>query len=273
MSTGGDGPSWAGEPYTAASAHHRTHDDWFLGRHAPGRDATVVDAGCGSGEFTTRLAGLVDGGHVVGVEPDASMLAAARRRGAGIDNLSFSPGRLQDLDVVCGEEAADLVVSRAVFHWVPLDEYEACYAAIRCVLRPGGWLHAESGAAGNIRRVTDLIDDTCTRLGLSTTAALWQPDPGTARELLERVGYDVDAGEVCSVAQRRRFDRGQLLAWLDTQVLIAYAAGLEAEERDALRAAVMGRIDELRHHDGSFDQIFVRLHVLARRPGDDEPPP
>jgi trans-aconitate methyltransferase len=188
------GPAWAGEPYAAASAHHRSHDDGFLARHPPDRDAAVIDAGCGSGEFTARLAGIVDRGHVLGVEPDASMLTAARRRGAGIPNLTFSPGRLQDLDVVCGAASADLIVSRAVFHWVPLDEYAACYGAIHRTLRPGGWLHAESGAAGNIRRVTDLIDDACTHLGLSTTAALWQPDPGTAYELLERAGFDVDAG-------------------------------------------------------------------------------
>jgi hypothetical protein len=55
-------------------------------------------------------------------------------------------------------------------------------------------------------------------------------------------------------------------------VLIAYGDRLDAGEQEALRTAVRGRIDELRHHDGSFDQIFVRLHVLVRRPAGGGPP-
>ena len=36
--------------------------------------------------------------------------------------------------------------------------------------------------------------------------------------------------------------------------------------RDAFIAAVEARLDELRRHDGTYDQTFVRLHVLAHRP-------
>src|SRR4051812_44290681 len=94
MSTASEG--WEGRPYAAASAHHRAQDEWFLDRHRPAPDDRVVDVGCGSGEFTALLAGLVPGGSVLGVEPDASMVEAARRHRA--PNLSFVQARAQELD-------------------------------------------------------------------------------------------------------------------------------------------------------------------------------
>ncbi|MDZ7678202.1 MAG: class I SAM-dependent methyltransferase [Acidimicrobiales bacterium] len=82
--------SWQGEEYEPSAAHHRLADDWFLARHAPGPIDVVIDAGCGTGEFTTRLAGLVPDGAVIGVEPDRSMLEQAVPRSG--PNGSFRDG-------------------------------------------------------------------------------------------------------------------------------------------------------------------------------------
>lgn len=73
---------WSGSGYVQQSAHHRALDEWFLARHPPARTDVVVDLGCGSGEFSARLAALVPQGRVIGVDPDSSMLAAAQRHKA-----------------------------------------------------------------------------------------------------------------------------------------------------------------------------------------------
>ncbi len=155
---------WEGDAYAAQSAHHRLLDEWFLDRHRPSPRDVVVDAGSGSGEFTLRLAELVPDGRVIGVEPDASMLATAAERRR--DNLEFRHGPIQRLDAICGTESADLVVSRAVFHWLPWSEYRRSYAAILATLKPGGWFHAESGGTGNVRRVVEVLDRIAARHGL-----------------------------------------------------------------------------------------------------------
>jgi hypothetical protein len=85
-------------------------------------------------------------------------------------------------------------------------------------------------------------------------------------ELLERAGFSLGDESVTTVAQRRSFDREQLLGFVRTQASVAYVPGAPREVRDAFLAAVEARLDELRRHDGTFDQTFVRLHVLARRP-------
>lgn len=103
------GIGWEGDDYARAAEHHRALDDWFLDQHRPRPADRVVDAGCGSGEFTARLATQVPDGHVIGVEPYTSMLDAAGKHEA--DNVEFRRGSLQELPEVCGRCWADLVVS------------------------------------------------------------------------------------------------------------------------------------------------------------------
>jgi ubiquinone/menaquinone biosynthesis C-methylase UbiE len=254
---------WHGAAYEAQAVHHRRLDEWFLDRHRPEAGDLVVDAGCGAGDFTRHLAGLVPAGRVVGVEPDESMLAAARTKQAA--NLEFRAGTLQELDAVCDPGSADLVVSRAVFHWLPLADYPRAYAAIHRVLRPGGVLRAESGGAGNVARVAEVLDDLAARHGLPPATVSF-PDAGTALELLEHVGFDVPEGGVTTVAQRRPFDREALRGFLHTQAALAYVGGAEPGLRAAFLADVDAALDRLRRADGTHDQTFVRLDVLARRP-------
>jgi ubiquinone/menaquinone biosynthesis C-methylase UbiE len=255
---------WQGDRYDAAASHHRVLDDWFLDRQPPRPSDTVVDAGCGSGEFTARVAELVPDGRVIGVEPDASMLEQAQTKAR--ENLEFRRGRLQELDTVCDPESVDLVVSRAVFHWLPLDEYPRCYDAIFRVLKAGGWLHAESGGTGNVHLVKDFLDEVAAGHGLDTAAVMF-PDAGTVLELVEDVGFTVPSGGVSTVAQRRVFDRDALRSFLQTQATMAYAANAGAAAFDAFRAEADRRVDELRRNDGTYDQTFVRLDVLCQRPG------
>jgi SAM-dependent methyltransferase len=263
VSDDADGPRWSGTTYAGAAAHHRRVDDWFLAQHPVRETDHVVDAGCGSGEFSARLASLVPRGTVVGVEPDPSMLAAAQRHEA--PNLAFRAGRLQDLDRVCEPGSVDLVVSRAVFHWLPLEAYHETYATILRVLRPGGWLHAESGGTGNVDRLRGLLDEVAARMGLPPASVTF-PDAGTALELLEDAGFELPWAGVTTVAQRRPFDRDGLLGLVRTQAAMAYGLGADHSRLSSFGAAAEAELDRLRRRDGSYDQTFVRLHVRARRP-------
>ena len=69
-----------------------------------------------------------------------------------------------------------------------------------------------------------------------------------------------------TVAQHRRFDEERLLGWLRSQVYMAYEAGLPAEVHAEFRRRAESRVVELRASDGSYDQHWVRLDLLARRP-------
>ena len=95
----------------------------------------LIDVGCGPGVLTLPLAPYVD--EVVGVDPDAPMLAEAERRAAaaGIANARWLCAKAEDLP-------ADLAPVRVAtfgqsFHWMDQDRVAAI---VLDLLQPGGAL-------------------------------------------------------------------------------------------------------------------------------------
>jgi ubiquinone/menaquinone biosynthesis C-methylase UbiE len=263
-------PPWDGTAYAANTAHHRAHDADFLASTPIGRASRVLDLGCGSGDLTATLAGLVPDGHVVGVDAQPSMLAEARRRAR--PNQFFVASSVQRLDEALPhpdhDGAYDVVVSRAVLQWVPLADWPGVLASAARLVRPGGWVRIECGGAGNIARVVAVMDEVSTAHG-GPTAPWTFTDAGIALDLLEVAGLDpvTPPGFVRTVGQRRPFDGGSMLGWLRSQAFQAYESGLPTDAHAAFRAAVEARLDDLRRPDGTLDQTYVRLDMLAQRPG------
>jgi hypothetical protein len=92
-------------------------------------------------------------------------------------------------------------------------------------------------------------------------------DAGTYLELVEQAGFVLgEDGYIHTVAQRREFDRESFLGWMRSQAVEAYASGVPEQRREAFRQAVEDRIDDFKRHDGTFDQTYVRLDLLVRKP-------
>jgi ubiquinone/menaquinone biosynthesis C-methylase UbiE len=256
-------PPWRGDAYARQSAHHRLIDDWFIRRRPPKEDDIVVDIGCGSGEFTAALAEMASGGTVIGVDMDRSMLAAARRHEA--PKLSFAHGLAQEVDRIVEPGSVDLVVSRAMLHWMPPAQHGALYQAVLRVLKAGGAFHLESAGPGNIPGVIDLLNELAAAHRVPAPPQF--PDPGRTLERLEEAGFDLAEDSVRTVAGRRAFTREQLVGFLRTQAVLVLTRHADPERAQAITEEAVAAADRLRRHDGSYDQTFVRLELLACRPG------
>ncbi len=222
----------------------------------------MVDIGCGSGEFTATLAGLAHRGRVTGIDSDTSMLAAAQRHRA--PNLSFVQAEATALAEVVEPATVDLVACRAMLHWLPAEQHWALYESVHAVLRPGGVFHLEAAAPGNVPHVVDLLADLAAQHDLPTPPAF--PDPGVALELLEAAGFATDDASVRTVATRRQFTRDQLVGLLTSQVVLVLTRHTDPELARSITAEAVHSIERLRRHDNTFDQTFVRLEILTRRP-------
>jgi ubiquinone/menaquinone biosynthesis C-methylase UbiE len=101
------------------------------------RDSRVLDAGCGPGRELQRVARLVPGGEVVGVDLAAGMVVTAHRaaRACGLDNCAFFQADVGELPAEFDGQF-DLVYNCLAHHHYP-DPAAATAAALR-VLRPGG---------------------------------------------------------------------------------------------------------------------------------------
>lgn len=215
----------------------------------------VLDAGCGTGRVTELLAARLPRGHVVALDGSASMIEAARQRlapfGDRIEYVVADLGLPLPLD-----EPVDAILSTATFHWIA--DHDTLFSNLAEVLRPGGWLVAQCGGAGNIasiRRVLAGIGDGW--LGTNYYA----PPLDTARRLDAAGFVDVD----CWLHDEpTRFESGEPFeTFLRTVILGAHLERLPAAERDGFVRAVVERLPE-----PLID--YVRLNILARRSGRSE---
>jgi ubiquinone/menaquinone biosynthesis C-methylase UbiE/DNA-binding transcriptional ArsR family regulator len=95
---------------------------------------TVADLGCGTGAITQSLAPFVE--RVIAVDESGPMLAAAKKRLHGLENVDIRNGRLEALPLA--DEEVDVALLFLVLHYV-VDPARVIAEAVR-VLRPGGRL-------------------------------------------------------------------------------------------------------------------------------------
>jgi ubiquinone/menaquinone biosynthesis C-methylase UbiE len=110
----------------------------LIRRYGLGPGIRSLDAGCGTGEATSRLAELFPEAQVLGVDILDAHLNSARRRFAGLGaRVSFENHSIYELQAAAG--TFDLTVCRHVVHSIP--HPERVYAELARVTRPGGRLH------------------------------------------------------------------------------------------------------------------------------------
>ncbi len=147
----------------------------------------ILDVGCGTGSLAIRLKGIEPAAEVIGLDPDAEVLARAQRkaRKTGI-NIEWWHGFLTD-EMVAQIGPVSKVVSSLVFHQTSLDEKANLLSAMHSVLAPLGTLHiADYGLQKTklmrvmFRRTVQMID------GIEDT----QPNAdGVLPDLIKAAGF------------------------------------------------------------------------------------
>jgi ubiquinone/menaquinone biosynthesis C-methylase UbiE len=107
-------------------------------RYALPSEARILDAGCGTGEASSRLAELFPDAAVLGVDIIDAHLDLARSRYARLaPRLKFEHQSIFELNAP--DHSFDLVVCRHVIHSIP--HADRVLAELARVTRPGGYLH------------------------------------------------------------------------------------------------------------------------------------
>jgi ubiquinone/menaquinone biosynthesis C-methylase UbiE len=176
--------------YTGLVWDHLAHSCGLV----PGAD--VVDLGCGTGLSSLPL--IERGANVIGIEPDAEMLARAESTLG--DRARFQRGRAEELPLA--DASADLVVAAQAAHW--FEEPHAGDEILR-VLRPGGHVAFVWKYPTPETPYTYLVDEIATRLtgrsllagaiyGIGTVSQLLRPGlEGYSRVTFEQpIAYTVE---------------------------------------------------------------------------------
>lgn len=110
----------------------------LFARYGLGPDIRILDAGCGTGEISSRLAEMYPKSQVLGVDVLDHHLAFARARYSALSSrLAFEHQSIFELPAA--DATYDLTVCRHVIQSIP--HAEVVLAELRRVTKPGGWLH------------------------------------------------------------------------------------------------------------------------------------
>jgi trans-aconitate 2-methyltransferase len=239
---------WDAAEYDRLAAPMTRWGSEVVGRLELRGDERVLDAGCGSGKVTAMLLERLPRGRVVALDGSPSMIELARERlTAAGDRVEYVVADLQQPLPI--EGAVDAVLSTATFHWVP--DQDALYRNLAAVLRPGGQLVAQCGAAGNIASVERALRELGYDFGEKRFIGVEE-----TRERLARSGF-VDA-DVWIHDEPTPIPPEDLEAYLRTICLGSHVDGMSPEDAAAFA-------HEVAIHLPGPAIDYVRLNVTARR--------
>jgi trans-aconitate 2-methyltransferase len=204
-------------------------------------------------------------GHLVGVDLSENMLRTAR------ENLQarFQPRILfvgADLEHLPFDRAFDGIFSSAAFHWIP--DHDRLFRSLYRALRPGGWLVAQCGGAGNLDRflasVRALSKNSRYRAYVGGAQHSWTfADPTTTAKRLWEVGFrsidtSLEPAPTC-------FENATQFSEFASKVILHRL--LEHFPGDHTRQQFMDDVAALAAKtDPPYELDYCRLNLAARKP-------
>lgn len=259
-----------------ADVYHRVSGPQFewglkvLNRLALRGDETVLDAGCGTGRLTAELLRRLPRGRVVALDVSWNMLRTAEEHlkpefGERVTFLAADIVNLVAEDPPL-EKTFDGIFSTATFHWV-LD-HDQLFQNLFRALRPGGWVHAQCGGAGNLacllHRVEALAASSKYRRFFDGYRSPWTyADAATTAERLRRAGF-VDVETSLEAAPTRFENAGAFREFVETAIVRSYLQRIPEEQ---LQHALLQELTGLAAKDDPpFELDYWRLNLRGIRP-------
>lgn len=252
--------------YGRDSTAQRSAAEILLALAAVRPDEDVLDVGCGTGALAARLRGLTRG-RVVGVDPSAGMIAAARQdvpQGVELARLSA-----EELPFV---EEFDLVLSNSALQW--FRDPRGAFAGFRRALRRGGRTVIQAPATAHyapefVEAMRDVARDPRTHDVFSTWRTPWfyLESADAYAALLEEAGFDVNLARIDELSSRetpetaiRIFGSGAEAGYLGPA---SYPAPLPEGYADMVRAIVRASFERRAGPDGLVQLRFRRVYLAA----------
>jgi arsenite methyltransferase len=174
----------------------------------------VLDVGCGPGNLTAHIAGIVgERGSVVGVDPSAERIAIALQMKK--PNLSFHEGKAEDLSRFPAD-SFDVVFVNSTLHWVQ-DQPAAIHEFAR-VLKPRGRVGISGGSGDYVTAQERIKAEVLSRESYRKYPEENPPKYLKQRELerlLDNSGFP-DRDIVINKIVKSTKDADAMIDWLDT---------------------------------------------------------
>ena len=259
-------------------------------------DEIVMDAGCGSGLLTRRLAKRVPRGKVYAVDIDSNMIKRAKNNLQFFDNVEIIQSSFTDIRI---PRKLDVVFSNSALHWI--QDHRKVFQKFWEMLNPinvssenndksissndnnnsesNGQLLIQCGGDGNLQRIISMLERITHLDQFKEYFTDWkQPwyfaKPDDTYKLLQETGYvnaRVFSSSDCVILPNRRV----YSKFVKTVVLKSYLEHLSREndhpDIDKLKKlfldVFLGEVEKCGNKNSSESWFldFVRLNIIAQR--------
>lgn len=224
-------------------------------------DERVLDVGCGDGKVTAMIAARLTTGTVVGVDPSAKMIDAARQLLPDTSRSTFMVGTAAALTF---HPSFDVVTSFNALHW-EIRWLEALQR-IRSALRPNGRALLVFVCDGERPSLEDVVMQACRwsrwKAAFNDFAAPFvHVDPDAYAAAAGSVGFAVDR----LVVDNLEWDFGTRAAFADwcTAGLVAWTGRLASDDRADFVDDVISAYAEVSGSDSRFRFLQCRIRLSA----------
>lgn len=177
---------------------YRPIHDAMLARLDNLAPSTVLDLGCGTGQFTRRLSSRFPDAALIGVDFSQGMLSEAAERLGRQTTGRHALIQANAEQLPLRHSSIDVVVCSESFHWY--HDQAAALNGLADLLRPGGRLLIAS-----IAMVSGLGDDIVRRVTSLQGRPISAAPPRRLRALLDHAGFEV--------THQRRIRRLAMIGW------------------------------------------------------------
>lgn len=259
-------------------------------------DEIVMDAGCGSGLLTRRLAKRVPRGKVYAVDIDSNMIKRAKNNLQFFDNVEIIQSSFADIRI---PRKLDVVFSNSALHWI--QDHRKVFQKFWEMLNPmnvsnknndisissndnnnsesNGQLLIQCGGDGNLQRIISMLERITHLDQFKEYFTDWkQPwyfaKPDDTCKLLQETGYVnamVFSSSDCVILPNRRV----YSKFVKTVVLKSYLEHLSRDNEhpdiDKLKKlfldVFLGEVEKCGNNNSSASWFldFVRLNIIAQR--------
>jgi trans-aconitate 2-methyltransferase len=231
----------------------------------PGPVERVVDLGCGSGQLTAELAGLLAAPDVLGIDTSPAML----QRASAHERVGL---RFEQADIGTWHEpdAYDVVFANASLHWVA--DHEAVLARWRSSLRPAGQLAVQVPANADHPSHLTSVEVASTEPFASAMGGTPPPDPVASNVLTParyaEVLYDLGFGQQhvrLQVYGHVLESTAEVVEWVKgtslTRFFAALPDGLHQPFVDAYTESLLARLGTRAPFFYPFKRILMWAHL------------
>lgn len=217
----------------------------------------ILDLGCGTGQLTDAIAQT--GAIITGIDADPSMVAKAQQN---YSHLHFAVADARDFQLA---QPFDAVFSNAVLHWIPEAD-----AVLRCVyqsLKSGGRFVTEFGGKGNIKAMTNALQEALTEFGLPNSYAMnpWYfPSIGEYSICLERQGFEVGYAVLFDRPTPLEDGEQGMANWM-RMFASRFLQEFSNHQQLQILQAIEARLKNSLYRDGIWTADYRRIRVVALR--------